>query len=60
MGLPNKGLQEVHAQFKSDMESYAGNWPEDARFYSPILNRLIEVIKSVTPASRTRRRRFRS
>ena len=45
IGLPNKPLDAVHAQFKADMESYAGNWPEDARFYSPILNRLVEVIK---------------
>ena len=45
MGLPNKPLDAVHATFKSDMESYAGNWPEDARFYSPILHRLIEVIQ---------------
>ena len=46
IGLPNKQLDEIHAQFKSDMESYAGNWPEDARFYSPVLSRLVEVIKN--------------
>ena len=52
MGLPNKPLEAVHQQFKNDMESYAGNWPEDTRFYSPILHRLIEVIQKRDARSR--------
>ena len=46
IGTPNKSLDDVHKQFKSDMESYAGNWPEDSRFYSPILRRLVDTITS--------------
>ena len=46
IGLPNKSLGDVQKQFKSDMESYAGNWPEDSRFYSPILHRLVDTITS--------------
>jgi hypothetical protein len=46
IGMPNKSLEDVEKQFKSDMEAYAGNWPEESRFYSPILRRLTDTITS--------------
>jgi len=41
-----KSMADVSTQFKNDMDSYAGNWPDDSKFYSPILSHLIDAIKA--------------
>ncbi len=46
MGFPpTKTVKAIHEQFDKDMkDAFAGNWPEDARFYSPILKHLVDTI----------------
>jgi len=38
-------LDEIDAKFNQDMQTYAGNFPEDARFYSPVLAYLSQTIQ---------------
>ncbi len=40
---PTKPLQEIASQFDKDMAA-CGHWPEDIRFYSPILQQLVGTI----------------
>jgi hypothetical protein len=48
IGYPkSKSLPEMQAQWKSDMEAFAGTYPEDARYYSPLLPRLAETNKGL-------------
>ena len=42
---PTLTKQEVVALKDKDMNSYAGQWPVDARFYSPIFKQLVETIQ---------------
>jgi len=40
-----KTRQEIADQFDKDMKAY-GHWPEDVRFYSPILQQLVGTIRT--------------
>ncbi len=40
-----KKLDEVTAQFNKDMQHYGGNFPEESRFYSPMLGYLFKTIE---------------
>jgi hypothetical protein len=42
---PATSVKEVKDQFDTDMKSY-GHWPEDVRFYSPILKQLVATLKT--------------
>jgi hypothetical protein len=44
IGLPDKPLAEVQAQFKKDMQTYGANYPEAARGWSPILAYMWDTI----------------
>ncbi|MGO8688329.1 MAG: hypothetical protein ACLQLG_01730 [Thermoguttaceae bacterium] len=45
IGYPTKSQQEMAAQFEGDMKAFA-QFPEDVRFYSPILGQLAATIKT--------------
>ena len=40
IGLAEKSGVEIREQFDKDMKAYGSNFPDEARFYSPILKRL--------------------
>jgi hypothetical protein len=44
IGLPDKPLAEVRAQFRKDMETYAANYPDGSRFWSPVLSKMWDTI----------------
>ncbi|MGO8688328.1 MAG: hypothetical protein ACLQLG_01725 [Thermoguttaceae bacterium] len=41
----SKTTQDITHQFDEDMKEF-GHWPEDVRFYSPILHQLVATIKA--------------
>ena len=41
----SKTTQDITHQFDDDMKEF-GHWPEDVRFYSPILHQLVATIKA--------------
>lgn len=46
MGFPaTMGLDEVSAKFAEDMRNYGTNFPEENRFYSPVLAYLFQTIQ---------------
>ena len=46
IGLADKSVNDIREQFDKDMKAYATNFPEDSRFYAPVLGRLWETIDS--------------
>lgn len=44
IGMTEKSLADIKEQFDKDMKAYGVNFPEDARFYSPMINRLWEAV----------------
>ena len=44
VGLADKALGNVKEQFKKDMETYAANYPEDSRAWSPVLSKMWDTI----------------
>ena len=44
IGMAEKSLADIKEQFDKDMKAYGVNFPEDARFYSPMINRLWEAV----------------
>ncbi len=45
MGFPaTQRLEEITQKFNEDMAAYAGTYPEEARFYSPVLSYLYKTI----------------
>ena len=44
VGMTTKSLADIQAQFRKDMDTYSQNFPEDARYYSPLVARLWEAI----------------
>ena len=43
IGMSDKSLADIREQFDKDMKAYGSNYPEDARFYNTMLNRLAEA-----------------
>ena len=43
IGMAEKSIDDVQKQFDKDMAAYGAGFPEDARFYSPVLARLSEA-----------------
>ena len=45
-----ENLENIHEKFAQDMQTYAANFPEENRFYSPVLAYLHTVIKDKNEA----------
>jgi hypothetical protein len=43
IGMADKTAADIQEQYAKDMKSFGANFPEDARFYSPLLARLWEA-----------------
>ncbi|MGA2619270.1 MAG: hypothetical protein ABSF26_16805 [Thermoguttaceae bacterium] len=48
IGLAEKSGAEIREQFDKDMKAYGSNFPDEARFYSPILKRLWDTVEDRT------------
>ncbi len=48
IGMADKSTAEIHEQFDKDMKAYGSNFPDEARFYSPILKRLWDTVEDRT------------
>jgi hypothetical protein len=45
VGMSEKSIGDIREKFDGDMKRYGANFPEDARFYSPMLNHLWDAVE---------------